>query len=406
MAVPEQRLRKALSALLVRLPFYGALALRLEHRLLSATEADAREVPTAATDGRRVFYRAGFVQRLSDEALIFLVAHETLHAALSHPLRGADKDDANAWNIAADDTVNRLLRPAFGKLPAFAAVVCPQRFGMSDAEWERLSTEAKYWLLARRSTASGSGTAATQRKKQAAAGAAGAHGRCQLPLATDAPSPEVWRQWVQEAVEFAERVRGYGTVPAWAEEWVAAEPTAKVAWQKVLHQFVQRQVISHWNYPPSRRYLQVALLPKAQRERSGVLGIAVDTSGSITREQLAQFWREVLAIRRAYPRLTLRLVTCDVEVTSDEAFPPFVPLPEATALVGRGGTDFRPAFERFRRPPVPEAVIYLTDGMGEYPSAPPPYPVLWVLSRPDPQQVVRMPFGAVIVMDADTATAG
>ena len=85
MATQEERLRKALSALLMRLPFYGALALRLEHRVLTAAEATAQHIATAATDGRRIFYRAGFLQRLSDEALIFLVAHETLHAALSIP---------------------------------------------------------------------------------------------------------------------------------------------------------------------------------------------------------------------------------------------------------------------------------------------------------------------------------
>ncbi|MFA0758637.1 MAG: hypothetical protein NOOUEUKL_001303 [Candidatus Fervidibacter sp.] len=415
MATQEERLRKALSALLMRLPFYGALALRLEHRVLTAAEATAQHIATAATDGRRIFYRAGFLQRLGDEALIFLVAHETLHAALSHPLRGEDKDDARAWNIAADDTVNRLLRPDFRSLPPFAVFVSPQRFGMSESEWERLSTEAKYWLLAKKLPPSETNEATSSGRKEKAAGRSdkgmgqgekgqgewegAGEGTCQLPPAADAPSPEQWRQWLKEAAEFAERVGSYGSVPGWVDEWVMAGEEAKVPWQKVLHQFVQRQVISHWNYPPSRRYQQIALLPRPQRERTGVLGIAIDTSGSISSGQLAQFWREVLAIRQTYPRLTLRLVTCDVEVTSDEVFPPFVALPEARELIGRGGTDFRPAFERFRQPPVPEAVVYLTDGMGEYPTAAPPYPVLWVLSQPLPDWQERLPFGTAVVME-------
>lgn len=413
MATQEGRIRKALSGLLVRLPFYGALALRLEHRVLTSTEATARHIATAATDGRRIFYRAGFLQRLSDEELIFLIAHETLHAALSHPLRGEDKDDPKAWNIAADDTVNRLLRPDFPSLPPFALFVSPQRFEMGEKEWEQLSTEAKYWLLVKKLPPSESHqTPLTERKEKAARrrnkraqGEEGqgtrkgpVEGTCQLPPAADAPSPEQWRQWLKEAIAFAERVGGYDSVPGWVDEWVMAGEEAKVPWQKVLHQFVQRQVISHWNYPPSRRYQQVALLPRPQRERRGVLGIAIDTSGSISSEQLAQFWREVLAIRQVYPRLTLRLVTCDVEVTSDELFPPFATLPQVQELVGRGGTDFRPAFERFRQPPVPEAVIYLTDGMGEYPTAAPPYPVLWVLSQPAPDWEERLPFGTGIVM--------
>lgn len=415
MPTQPERMRKCLSALLVRLPFYGALALRLEHRIVSAKEADALHLPTAATDGKRVFYRAGFVQSLSDDALTFLIAHETLHAALSHPLRGADKDQPHRWNIAADDTVNRLLKPHFSKLPPFAIIVNPSRFGMDEAEWERLSTEAKYTLLAKQREES-EGQKATGRKQKAEGGrqkgqrqksetphsapqTPHGEGGCSLPPAADAPSPEQWRQWLREAAEFAEQTSGYGTVPAWVDEWVLAGGEAKVPWQKVLHQFVQNRVISHWNYPPSRRYQAVALLPKPQRERYGILGIAIDTSGSITHEQLQQFWREVLAIRRTYPRLTVRLVTCDAEVTSDEVFPPFVPLPEATELTGRGGTDFRPSLERFQQPPVPEAVVYLTDGMGTYPEAPPPYPVLWVLNRPDPKWREHLPFGTAIVME-------
>jgi hypothetical protein len=68
--------------LLVRFPFYGSLALRLEHRVLSAKEADSIRLQTAATDGKRIFYRAQFLQRMSDQDLTFLIAHETLHAAL------------------------------------------------------------------------------------------------------------------------------------------------------------------------------------------------------------------------------------------------------------------------------------------------------------------------------------
>ncbi len=387
----QERIRKCLSTLLIRLPFYGALALRLEHRVLSAKEADSMRIFTAATDGKRVFYKAQFLQRLSDSDLVFLLAHETLHAALSHPLRGSDKEDKDAWNIAADDTVNRLLEPDFERMPKFAITVNPQVFDLTEEQWEQMSTEAKYLLLAKeRKGESGD-------KKQT--GGEGEGGCEFLPAATDAPSPEQWQQWMKEAAEFAESVRGHGTVPAWVDELVIASGKAKVPWQKVLRQFVQQRVISHWNYPPSRRYQSVALLPKPQRERYGILGVAIDTSGSITSEQLEQFWREVLAIRKDYPRLTIRLVTCDAEVTSDEIFPPFVPLPEARELKGRGGTDFRPAFERFRQPPVPEAVVYLTDGMGDYPPTPPPYPVLWILSRPEPQWREHLPFGSAIVLE-------
>ncbi len=394
----RERVRKCLSALIAKLPFYGALALRLEHKVLNAKEAEAMRIFTAATDGKRVFYKAQFLQRLSDADLTFLLAHETLHAALSHPLRGADKEDAHAWNIASDDTVNRLLKPDFERLPKFAIIINPQIFGLTEEQWEGMSTEAKYLLLAKEQK--GEVSSSRQKASSQLGKAKKSESGCDfLPTAKDAPTPEQWQQWLKEAAKFAESIQKQGSVPAWVDEFVIASERAKIPWQKVLHQFIQQRVISHWNYPPSRRYQSVALLPKPQRERYGILGVAIDTSGSITSEQLKQFWREILAIRKDYPRLTIRLVTCDAEVTSDEIFPPFVPLPEAKELKGRGGTDFRPAFERFRQIPVPEAVVYLTDGMGDYPATPPPYPVLWVLSRPEPQWREHLPFGTAILLE-------
>lgn len=411
MATQQERLSRCLSALLVKFPFYGALALRLEHRVLDLKTAEAIRINTAATDGKRVFYRAKFIQHMSDRDLTFLIAHETLHAALSHPLRGADKEDPEAWNIASDDTVNRLLGQDFGWLPNFAVIVNPNIFGIPEKDWERMATEAKYLLLEKVSREQSLGSAhkrkpkaspkANEKSSQAKDASHGEKPCDFLPPAPDAPTPEQWRQWVKESAEFAESVQGHGTVPAWVDEWVTTSGQAKVSWRKVLRQFVQQRVISHWNYPPSRRYQSVALLPKPQRERYGILGIAIDTSGSISSEQLKQFWTEVLAIREDYPRLTIRLVTCDAEVTSDEIFPPFVPLPEARELKGRGGTDFRPAFERFKQHPVPEAVVYLTDGMGDYPSSPPTYPVLWVLSRPEPHWQEHIPFGTAIVLEGE-----
>ncbi len=54
--------------------------------------------------------------------------------------------------------------------------------------------------------------------------------------------------------------------------------------------------------------------------------------------------------------LTIRLITCDAEVTKDELFPPFVLLPEARELAGRGGTDFRPVFRPLGAQPPRHAV--------------------------------------------------
>ena len=58
---PEQRLVRARTQLLLNHPFFGTLAVRL--KLLPG------ELPTMATDGRRIVYNPQFVQRLKPAEL-------------------------------------------------------------------------------------------------------------------------------------------------------------------------------------------------------------------------------------------------------------------------------------------------------------------------------------------------
>jgi predicted metal-dependent peptidase len=73
---------------------------------------------------------------------------------------------------------------------------------------------------------------------------------------------------------------------------------------------------------------------------------------------------------------------CDASLAADGpwSFEPWqaVDLPEA--LPGGGGTDFRPVFEWLDAAGCrPDALVYFTDACGDFPGAPPPYPVLWLV---------------------------
>ena len=49
------------------------------------------EVPTAGTDGRKLYINKDFFFGLTESERVFLLAHETLHVAYLHPLRGQGK---------------------------------------------------------------------------------------------------------------------------------------------------------------------------------------------------------------------------------------------------------------------------------------------------------------------------
>ena len=90
---------KARVKMLMSHGFFGNLATRLKI-------ADASEwCPTAATDGRYLYYNAKFVNMLSISKLVFLIAHEVLHNVYDHMGRRGDRHP-RLWNIANDFCVN------------------------------------------------------------------------------------------------------------------------------------------------------------------------------------------------------------------------------------------------------------------------------------------------------------
>jgi len=120
----------------------------------------------------------------------------------------------------------------------------------------------------------------------------------------------------------------------------------------------------------------------------------MDTSGSISLEMLRLFISEINAIARSY-QSDITLIQCDAEIQKIERVRRLKP--HTHAIIGRGGTDFRPVFEVVNRERLsPNVLIYLTDLYGTFPSREPGYPVLWV--RTPDSFVDQVPFGEIIHM--------
>lgn len=88
--------------LLVKYPFFGSVVANLDY-------AEMKECPTAATDGKTVYYNPDFIETLSEDEKIFVLAHEVCHVAFDHVFRSEGKDK-RLWNIATDAVINQLLK--------------------------------------------------------------------------------------------------------------------------------------------------------------------------------------------------------------------------------------------------------------------------------------------------------
>ena len=99
----ELKLTAARTRLIIDKPFLGALVLRLPME-----EADPEWCKTTATDARKFYYNAEFIECLSIEETQFMLSHEALHCALSHFSRRQHRV-THKWDLSCDYAINPLL---------------------------------------------------------------------------------------------------------------------------------------------------------------------------------------------------------------------------------------------------------------------------------------------------------
>ena len=88
--------------LLIKYPFFGSVLANVYYK-------EAKDLDTAATDGEAIYYNPDFLNSLSVDGQLFVLAHEVCHVAFNHILRSEGKDK-ELWNIATDGVINQLLQ--------------------------------------------------------------------------------------------------------------------------------------------------------------------------------------------------------------------------------------------------------------------------------------------------------
>src|SRR5690348_4544726 len=95
------RMQKARAKMLIKHPFFATL-------LVSTPWEMTENVPTAATDMEKLYFNPNFMESLTDDEILFVLAHEVMHMALEHGLRKQARNHM-LWNIACDYALNLVL---------------------------------------------------------------------------------------------------------------------------------------------------------------------------------------------------------------------------------------------------------------------------------------------------------
>lgn len=383
--------------------FFGHLVFRL--KMVPCTSF-VRKVPggtliqlnhTLATDGARIFYNPNFVNSISVEELIGVICHEVMHCVLNHHtrLRYANRDRAQ---IACDLAVNPHVLQAGFKLPMMDRLAIPGQ-GQFSKMPKGLSAEEYYNLYKPKA-----------QEQEEGGGGKGKRGASKQPSLSDIGSvfipdeieggddPDLLErasenEWKMAMGEAAVLAKQKGTVPG--DLGVLLDElfqTPKLDWRTILAQFLTVHCRDDYSWlRPSRRSHLGAVLPQLFSDRPGHVVVAIDTSGSVSDQQLREFCEELSGIMSCLPaRVTV--IWCDARVQRvDEWEPsdgPFKPKP-----AGRGGTSHRPVFnwvdKNCDEPPI--CLVCLTDLYTDFPSETPGYPVLWVTVGSE-----DAPFGEVV----------
>lgn len=180
------------------------------------------------------------------------------------------------------------------------------------------------------------------------------------------------------------RGTGAGAWDSWAEETLLPP---KIPWTTVLFQYARAAVAyvpggAHPRFDrPNRRFSRGQghpILPRTVTPIPKILMVA-DSSGSVSNEELTRYASEGEAILRAV-RGDLTVMVNDAAVQSIKDLRSGKDIHKEIHK-GRGGTDFRPVFEKLPElRPHPSVVVFFTDGGGPAPLHPPPnVTVIWVL---------------------------
>ncbi len=378
---------KARTQMLLRYPFFGTLALYLKPKVDPST-------PTMRTEGFTLSFNDNFIQDLVNaggvKLLMGTLVHEVMHAALQHIWRRGNRD-RNLWDMACDYVVNQIVKDQ--GLPLPPDVLLDERF-------EEMTAEAVYITLKEENppkspNAAGinwqtnSDQSQTHKPKGKILDDHSKWGKNKMGQDESTDSNNDSATWKMRVAQAAQQ---RGDLPSGMKQLIKNLLYPKVDWREALASFVQPTRADYTFIPPDRRFDYV-FLPEFGSEGIEEVVVAIDTSGSVWR-YYKEFISELVGIVFSYPEFRGYIAHCDAAVQLfEELDPENIPM----EFKGGGGTNFRPLFQEVEKRSIePSFMIFLTDGDATLPKNPPPYPVLWVLTKEN--QPVP-PFGTVAYMN-------
>jgi predicted metal-dependent peptidase len=364
------------------------------------------EILIAATDGSNLILNpAVFFTKYTLMERVFIVAHEIMHCVFGHVEMGQRCKslgkvglpngktlpyDHHVMNMAMDYVIN--------------AILVDSNVGKFNTDWLHDVTKG----TAKDSVIDVYARIYKDEKGKGGEGKGGeGRGRFDEHLApgtvegkdpTQAAQDRNESEWKTQTAAAAHAARVQGKLPAGLDRALTNALNPKVDWREHIQALFARAFGSesvNWRKPERRYIVDDIYVPETSGFGAELVIVAIDTSGSIGQNELDMFFGELSGILEDVQPEMVKVIWCDAKVHRVDEITDLTDLADLRMkkAPGGGGTDFRPVFEHIEKyENKPDAIVYLTDGYGTFPTHAPNCPMIWGDIAKNP----NYPFGQVV----------
>lgn len=346
----ELRLVKARMKLLFKHPFFGQLALRMPF----VDVTDQGWCPTAATDFKNIYYNVNFINKLDQDELVFLVAHEVGHCVFEHLISRKERNPT-LWNMAGDYVINLMLvNNKIGRLPTSVP-------GLYDTKYEKYITEQVYEDLVK-NKAVPKDTLDFHIDMIAGRDGDSSDDKSKVPT-LDAANAKALSDEIRQAV--LQAAASSSKLPVEISRLISDLTESKMDWKEHIRATIESNFKNDftWMRPNRKGWHMNAVLPGMTTGDEISVAIGIDTSGSISQKTLRDFVSEVNGIMQQFDAYTIKIWQFDTNVYGYETFTH----DDGKNILdykikGGGGTDFDANWKFMKRNEiVPDQFIMFTD---------------------------------------------
>jgi predicted metal-dependent peptidase len=380
----DELLAKASKELMLREPYWGFF-------LLMLNKVWDNKIPTAGVSKNGLNYQLAinkeFFKSLSLEHRQGLIQHECMHISMQHLTQWFRFPNKKIANIAMDIEINQMIDSDY--LPEGAQL--PETYPGLNLDL-KAGTRYYYEKLME---------AEDQKQQTGSSGCPNfdnisdqMQGEEPKPGGAQLPDHSTWKEF-EEVSEAEERVmksqldriiqqaadmtvKKQGTIPGYIKDYLIKLNTIvppKFNWKGYIRRFVGTSAKVYVKKTRRKENIKFPDFAGIKVKRKQNLLLAIDTSGSVSNNELLEFMNEIHHIYKTGVEVTI--IQCDTRITSIE---PYKGNPDLK-IHGRGGTYFDPVLEYFNANLNKfNSLIYFTDGEA-IAHVKPRRPVLWVLSE-------------------------